>query len=785
MADGKNSDIDRNDNTNEQGKRRKETTNTPTVNKGEKTKENEAMTHKNGEETDQQNATNEAKLAQQNEAKRAQQKEAKRAQQNEAKAQQNEAQAQQNEAKAHKSPEAETDHRMTTAHTKAKELDTTQTSEEGSESAMSEKAEQSETDNESNTLTPSHESSALDDSQEQIILNQTTDSEQEETRKSRRHKKLVNYSDLNKGKTPSTTTTTTQEGKPKREEKMFKSQIDLLKEMNRTCQREQKELKEEKTKLREENWELRENKTKLTKENQELKEVNKKLHAEINQLRHLLNTQAEDIRKRNNLTKEVRDKYLKEMSNTEKLEEEIAEKGREIEKLKKDVETQKRKQKELKNEQETLTREKERIDEELASHKERLTEELISQQNNMQQDNNLREKLEESERKLKNKEEENREAIARYKALETQLEETQTTLAETQSMIDTLLDNQMIGEKTTVIEERTPPKKPKCLLIADSNGRQIKEFLDHDNTSWTTTDDIFTLPHLLKKLEDREGVKKWKYEEVYISLGTNDVKNKNGTMETAKRVQEALRIMGKYTKARAYYVQPPPLGSTIENTEMAILQRIIIKKIPDQYISNDLKSHPKGKTLREDGVHITEFSAKAIAATIEERRANREQKQKDTKGEDAEAEIELNPKTAKYVIKRRRLGLNEIESETNTKITIKTNENDPRCVLSIIGSRDNITKARQELQKREDDSISYANKKEREIKEKQRREMELKEQVCEYYKRGSCRYGDKCMKSHSSERRADREPLSPRRPRNRSSSSESNSPNRKRRYNVY
>ena len=683
---------------------------------------------------------------------------------NEANAQTNEANAQKNERKNQKkteadlSPKTKRDNKRATDHL----TDSEQFESAVSENEQSAMTEQSETDNESNTLTPA--CSSLDDSQELDLLEhlEARSSETEETRKSKRlnRKDKINYHNLNRGKSGANNP---QEGRQKPSAKIFKTQIELLREMTKSNQRETMELKEDKTKLREENKELR--------------EENKELKSEITLLHKQLTTQTEEIRKRKNIAKEAKDEQQNEREKIEKMETKEEEMRKEVENLKIEVDTYKRQQKERKTEVEAVRKENSKLTEELGSQRFRAAQNEAKHQK----------VIEDMEQKLKAKEEELLENTARTRVIESQLEDARTTLEEAQVMIDNLLDSQTYEEPKPQEKEETPKprKKQKAFLIADSNGRQIIQHLNLDSTDWTTTQDIFTLDHLLEKLKDREAMVNWKYENVFISLGTNDIKDRKGTIETAKKILEAMRVLNKYSSAKVYYVQPPPLGDPLLNTEMAILQRQIAKKLEGQYIPNDLKNYPKSKTLNEDGIHITDLAAKIIATSIEERQQpsipeKPAQKEKDEK---YETELELETQTAKYVIRRRRQGLNEAEDETQTRISLKTAEDDERCVLAISGKRENVKKAIQILKKKEDECREYAKKKDKEIKDKQQREQEIKEQICEYYRRGSCRYGERCRMRHTLQGRNNREHQSPRRPR--SSSSEDSSPNRKRRYNVY
>ena len=79
------------------------------------------------------------------------------------------------------------------------------------------------------------------------------------------------------------------------------------------------------------------------------------------------------------------------------------------------------------------------------------------------------------------------------------------------------LDEQTDREVDTVTIETTT--KPKCLLIADSNRREIIPYLDHDLAIWHHENEIFTIEQL-EKWTNNEDLPQ-DNDNIIISQGTN------------------------------------------------------------------------------------------------------------------------------------------------------------------------------------------------------------------------------------------------------------------------
>jgi hypothetical protein len=138
------------------------------------------------------------------------------------------------------------------------------------------------------------------------------------------------------------------------------------------------------------------------------------------------------------------------------------------------------------------------------------------------------------------------------------------------------------------------------------------------------------------------------------------------------------------------------------------------------------------KTLQEDGVHITEYAAGKLARAITkavqgnaetdseeeesgaETRKEPEPSRKAPEADVTESEIEINTDVARYIIKRRRAGLDELEQEHNIRITLKTEEKDPKCLLAAKGKKRNVDEAIVHIKRLERDAAKYARRKEQE-----------------------------------------------------------------------
>ena len=350
-----------------------------------------------------------------------------------------------------------------------------------------------------------------------------------------------------------------------------------------------------------------------------------------------------------------------------------------------------------------LTEEKEKR-REAEKHQENLTAEWRKLSENLDRMGKMKNELMERNKELEDTIKELRRENEEQKNQNTELE---TALAETQILIDNILDSHLERqEELEKLEASTEDiefqEKTRQMLIADSNGRKIAKYLDSGNTIWTTPEDVYTTEHLLDYVKREEETLK-RQDLIYICLGTNDVRKRKRSADTAENITSAMGQIQKWTAAK--YLQPPPLEDIILNTEMAILQRTIQKKLPeDDYITNGLANQPRSKILSKDGIHITDAAAKTMAEKIPGNPKGKEPGHlpSTTKTQEVtETEVELNQKVAKYVIRRRRTGLDEIEEQTGVTLVLKTNDRDPICLIAIKGRPSDVERAKRELQKSE------------------------------------------------------------------------------------
>ena len=113
-------------------------------------------------------------------------------------------------------------------------------------------------------------------------------------------------------------------------------------------------------------------------------------------------------------------------------------------------------------------------------------------------------------------------------------------LKEAEEMTELLfhkLDEQTDRDEDTLTIETTT--KPKCLLIADSNRREIIPYLDHDLAIWHHENEIFTIEQL-EKWTNNEDLPQ-DYDHVIISQGTNDIRYGKDGYRMAKRMASTIK----------------------------------------------------------------------------------------------------------------------------------------------------------------------------------------------------------------------------------------------------
>ena len=111
------------------------------------------------------------------------------------------------------------------------------------------------------------------------------------------------------------------------------------------------------------------------------------------------------------------------------------------------------------------------------------------------------------------------------------VKEMEEELVEAQSLIETLYNK--LDEAEEVVLEVPPAKtKPKALLVADSNSRNIIPSLTHE-VAWTHTEDIYTVEMLSDWLADQENALN-DYDLIVIHEGTNDIIHGGGWQTSSK-----------------------------------------------------------------------------------------------------------------------------------------------------------------------------------------------------------------------------------------------------------
>ena len=146
--------------------------------------------------------------------------------------------------------------------------------------------------------------------------------------------------------------------------------------------------------------------------------------------------------------------------------------------------------------------------------------------NNIQEDNeatihNLRKELEEAQQQQQQPQDQ-----------QAEIHDLKQKLKEAEDLTNILfekLDKQPESDDDTLTVE--PTTKPKSLLVADSNIREIIPFLDRNLATWHHENDIFTT----EQLQQWTNNPPQEYDHIVIMQGTNDIRYGKDGYRMAKK----------------------------------------------------------------------------------------------------------------------------------------------------------------------------------------------------------------------------------------------------------
>ena len=251
---------------------------------------------------------------------------------------------------------------------------------------------------------------------------------------------------------------------------------------------------------------------------------------------------------------------------------------------------------------------------------------------------------------------------------------------------------------------------------------------------------------------------------VIISTGTNDIRNQTPTDQVIDNTQEATDLLEKENIPYKVTQLPPNNLPTDIKHETIYFNRQILKNYGQRTIkTNNL--YEKENMVDADKFHLTnqgqQEMARLIAAEIKkgittktEREKEKQQKTNDretkqheentTKQQDNEIAsftIRLESSIVGRVIGKDGTNVKKVRDNHQVGLCTKRDDNGG-AKLTITGPRQNVTKAREEMDRIIEKSWKNA---ERDHSREDRRRT----QVCWNYKNGTCPYGNRCWYSHT------------------------------------
>jgi len=284
-------------------------------------------------------------------------------------------------------------------------------------------------------------------------------------------------------------------------------------------------------------------------------------------------------------------------------------------------------------------------------------------------------RTEEENRALKERKKEPEEKIATLRLergkLAEEINETNSTLKkmeqytkELEELNQDLLDRM---ERRTTKDRRKEDSTPtnQCLLVADSNGREIYLYLSEE---WTRTENTFKTEDL--QLMDGEMIED--FSRVTILLGTNNIKNGEDGIIKAERYIDLISKLSR-TGRTIEVLEIPPINRRSARLEREFFNRHLRHHLPKEITLKRTPNQIEKSSVRDvlkDDLHLNKETAEVYAKEIMKPPSN-----------NREGTGRQEKKTAKTTIPRRlvpeflgRGGRNvqDMESRLNVRIAVDT-----------------------------------------------------------------------------------------------------------------
>ena len=328
-------------------------------------------------------------------------------------------------------------------------------------------------------------------------------------------------------------------------------------------------------------------------------------------------------------------------------------------------------------------------------------------------------------------------------------------LKEAEEMTELLvhkLDEQTDRDEDTLTIETTT--KPKCLLIADSNRREIIPYLDHDLAIWHHENEIFTIEQL-EKWTNNEDLPQ-DYDHIIISQGTNDIRYGKDGYRMAKRMASTINQLEKdLPQTTISVLDLPLLKNNDNNKEISLYNFTLAREKTTTTISKKMRDEDTRDILRGDGIHLTprggEIAAREINKLVTNNNNNNNNnnpKQQTTKVTanipipipETTAESWYIPrKTGSTIIGKGGANIRKIQEKHSVSVHLHDQEKDSDDQsITVKGRQQNVNNARDEIEQ----IVYNYGRPQQQQKTKVRKDTECR------YNQGYSKMGNKCDFAH-------------------------------------
>ena len=327
-------------------------------------------------------------------------------------------------------------------------------------------------------------------------------------------------------------------------------------------------------------------------------------------------------------------------------------------------------------------------------------------------------------------------------------------LKEAEEMTELLfhkLDEQTDRDEDTLTIETTT--KPKCLLIADSNRREIIPYLDHDLAIWHHENEIFTIEQL-EKWTNNEDLPQ-DYDHIIISQGTNDIRYGKDGYRMAKRMASTINQLEKdLPQTTISVLDLPPLKNNDNNKEISLYNFTLAREKTTITISKKMRDEDTRDILRGDGIHLTprggEIAAREINKLVANNNNNNNNPKQQTTKVTANIPIPIPEttaeswyipkKTGSTIIGKGGANIRKLQEKHSVSVHLHDQEKDSdEQRITVKGRQQNVNNARDEIEQ----IVYNYGRPQQQQKTKVRKDTE-----CRYYNQGYCKMGNKCDFAH-------------------------------------